>query len=61
MASKAGGGGRKKGRSKRKPSHQRYTLEGRREKNKARRIEKQRRFEERKAAKLERRKRLGKR
>jgi hypothetical protein len=42
------GGGRKIGRAGRKPAHQRYNLERRWEKNKARKIAKQKRFEEKK-------------
>lgn len=48
---KGGKKSRKIGRAKRKPAHNRYTMEMRWQKNKARRIEKQRRLEEKKAAK----------
>ena len=55
---KGNGGKRKIGRASRKPSHNRYTMERRWEKNKARRIAKQQRIEEKKAAKKARRKTL---
>jgi len=48
---KSGKKNRKFGRAGRKPSHNRYNVERRWEKNKARRIAKQKRFEEKKAAK----------
>ena len=48
---KSGKKNRKFGRAGRRPSHNRYTMERRWVKNKARRIAKQKRFEERKAAK----------
>jgi hypothetical protein len=48
---KQGQKGRKIGRQKRKPSHNRYTLERRWEINKAKRIAKQERYEAKKAAK----------
>lgn len=47
---KGKGGKRKIGRASRKPSHNRYNLEGRREKNKARRQAKHRKMLEKKAA-----------
>lgn len=43
--------GRKIGRSKRKPSHMRYNLENRREKNKLRKINKNKKMAAKKAAK----------
>ena len=52
------GGKRKIGRASRKPSHNRYTMERRFERNKARLIAKQQRLEERKAAKKARKKAL---
>ncbi len=55
---KGGKKNRKFGRAGRRPSHNRYNLERRWEKNKARRIAKQKRFEEKKAAKKARRKAL---
>ena len=52
MADSGGGkGGRKIGRQKRKPASMRYTLERRWEKNKARRIAKQKRLEQKKKEK----------
>lgn len=54
MAKKAAGGNsRKVGRAGRKPAHKRYNNERRWEKNKARRIAKQKRFEEKKKRKKE--------
>lgn len=53
---KSGKKNRKWGRAGRRPSHNRYNLERRWEKNKARRIAKQQRFEEKKAAKKARKK-----
>jgi CRISPR/Cas system-associated protein Cas5 (RAMP superfamily) len=53
----AGGGGQRKyGRGKRKPSHQRYVAEGRREKNKARKQEKIKKELERKVIRKDRKK-----
>jgi hypothetical protein len=49
-------GGKKIGRAARKPAHQRYNLENRREKNKKRKMEKQKRLEEKKRLEKERRK-----
>lgn len=43
------GGSRKVGRANRKPSHKRYNAEGRREKNKAKRIAKEKKRQERSA------------
>ena len=56
MASSAGGGGKKKGRWSRKPSHQRYKLSRRWETNKLRRIKKQARIEAKQKEKKEKRK-----
>ena len=53
---KSGKKNRKWGRAGRRPSHNRYNMERRWEKNKARRIAKQQRFEEKKAAKKARKK-----
>ena len=53
---KGGKKNRKFGRAGRRPSHNRYTMEKRWEKNKARRIAKQQKLEDKKAAKKSRRK-----
>jgi len=55
---KGGKKNRKFGRANRRPSHNRYTMERRWEKNKARRIAKEQRLVEKKAAKNARKKAL---
>lgn len=52
------GGKRKIGRASKSPAHNRYTMEQRWERNKARRIAKQQRSQERKAIKKARKKAL---
>ena len=55
---KSGKKNRKFGRAGRRPSHNRYTMERRWEKNKARRIAKQQKLEDKKAAKKAQKKTL---